>query len=131
MNLVTMVWIFAYILASQIQYLLIAAAGIPRVAARSVLDAPTISPTSLAECKGFLEFETENGTVHVSDSLDKTKILFTSVKMIGCGCFSIHSNKNGKGAIRYLSALGGRLRRKDLGMGRVRSIRRITKNCPV
>ena len=116
---------------NQLQYHLITAARIPRVAARSVFDSPTISPSSLMDCKGFLEFETENGIVHVSNSLDKTKILFKSVKMVGCGCFSVHSNKSGKGAIQYLSALSGRIRRKDLGMGRIRSIRRITQNCPV
>ena len=95
---------------------------------RTVIDSPTISPLSLAECDGSLEFGTEEGTINIHQSLDKAKIRYQSVKMTGCGCFKIYSGKNGKGASRYLFALLGKLSAEELGFGLIRSIGRVP--CP-
>ena len=118
------------LILNQLQYHLTSATRIQR-RARTVIDSPTMSSVSLVDCDGSLVFDTEKGRVNVSGSLDKTKILFHSVKMTGCGCFSIHSGKNGKGAVLYISANSGKLTKAEIGMGRIRSIRRYVHNCPV
>ena len=82
-----------------------------------------------AECSGSLVLETKEGDIQtVTENVVKTMIFMESVKVSDCGCYSIHSARNGRGARRILSALMGRLDRRDIGFRRVKSIYRI--NCP-
>ena len=93
---------------------------------RFVFDAPTMFGAS---CAGSVEIETKDGQkIIVSETVPKTRISFDKIRVVGCGCFSIHSARNGIGARQVLFS-SEPVRNSDLGFGKIRSILRIP--CPL
>ena len=92
-------------------------------AANTVFDAPTRFG---AVCNGSMEIETKDGQrLTIVGSLPQTSILFNTIKVHGCGCYSVHSLKNGRGLRRLIFPLSQRVTKDDVGFPRIRSIFRI------
>ena len=92
---------------------------------RSIFAVPTFSGAS---CAGSVEIETTSGDkVIIIDNETSTSIPVKSVKVRGCGCYSIHSRKYGRGSRQVMFPLLT-LDRSGIGFSRIRSIYRI--NCP-
>ena len=82
-----------------------------------------------ATCAGSVEIETKDGQkIIITQTVPKTRISFANIRVAGCGCFSIHSARNGIGAKQVLFSSES-FRNSDLGFGKIRSILRIP--CPV
>ena len=78
-------------------------------------------------CVGSLKFLTKSGIIKVvRGSINRTFIPVESVSMKRCGCFHLHSGKNGKGSKRKIFP-GQKLEKRELGFNRVRSTFRIKK----
>ena len=78
-------------------------------------------------CVGSLKFLTKSGNIKVvRGSINRTFIHVESVSMKGCGCFHLHSGKNGKGTKRKIFP-GQKLGKTELGFNRVRITFRIEK----
>ena len=93
---------------------------------RMIFDAPQYFG---AECAGSLVIETNEGDRHtITESVTRIKIILDSVSVSGCGCYSIHSARYGRGSRRLISEIMGRMDRRDIGFGRIKSIYRI--DCP-
>ena len=93
---------------------------------RVVFDAPVVYGAS---CAGSVAIETKDGQrIVISETVPKTRISFETISVSGCGCFSIHSARNGSGAREILFS-SETFRNRDLGFGKIRSILRIP--CPV
>ena len=93
---------------------------------RMIFDAPQYFG---AECAGSLVIETKEGDRHlITESVTRTKIILDSISVTGCGCYSIHSARYGRGSRRLVSAIMGPMDRRDIGFRRIKSIYRI--DCP-
>ena len=89
---------------------------------RYVFDAPTIYG---ATCTGSMEIETEDGDrIIIIDTLTITRISMKSIKMHGCGCYSVYSRKYGRGA-KQMMFPSQTWSKKDVGFSRIRSIFKI------
>lgn len=89
---------------------------------RYVFDAPTIYG---ATCTGSMEIETEDGDrIIIIDTLTSTRISMKSIKMHGCGCYSVYSRKYGRGA-KQMMFPSQTWSKKDVGFSRIRSIFKI------
>ena len=89
---------------------------------RYVFEAPTIYG---AICTGSMEIETEDGDrIIIIDILTSTRISMKSIKMHGCGCYSVYSRKYGRGA-KQMMFPSQTWSNKDVGFSRIRSIFKI------
>ena len=91
--------------------------------AQTIFDAPTRFG---AVCYGSMEIETQNGDrFKIIGSLPNTSILFNTIKVYGCGCYSVHSLRNGQGKRRLIFPSLQTITKDDVGFSRIRSIFRI------
>ena len=79
---------------------------------------------STGECSGSIMFEGNPSLKFSSDNTLIRGLRVTTVLKEGCGCFRIHSRKNGKGKSKTLI----KNKHYTLNIGRVRSLFKIT--CP-
>merc|ERR1712083_533694 len=76
------------------------------------------------ECKGALTlYEGSEETIVTKDE-DSINVSVDSVKMEGCGCFTLHTKKIGKGKSFFLGK-SGEYSGEQLGLKKVRSVRRV------
>merc|ERR1711970_16088 len=77
------------------------------------------------ECKGALTlFEGSEETIVTKDE-DSIKVNVDRVKMEGCGCFTLHTKKSGRGKSFFLGK-SGEYSGEQLGLKKVRSVRRVS-----
>ena len=81
-------------------------------------------PTSEPPCFGsVILYEGSKETVVTNDE-DKVKVTVDKVRLEGCGCFTLHSLKNGRGRSYFLRRTGEHTA-EEIGWSRVRSVRRV------
>ena len=74
------------------------------------------------ECKGSVTlYEGSNNTVVTEDG--NVSVTVDKVKLEGCGCFTIHSRKGGRGRSYFLGR-AGEYTAEDIGWSKVRSVKR-------
>merc|ERR1719244_1001416 len=77
------------------------------------------------DCKGALTlYEGSEETIVTKDE-DSIKVSADRVKMEGCGCFTLHTKKSGRGKSFFL-AKSGEYSGEQLGLKKVRSVRRVS-----
>ena len=89
---------------------------------RQIFDAQTVLP----DCDGSLIIEAEDGSrLSIRENIFKTNIRVRTMTVSGCGCYSVHSRKNGKGAKTTIFESSGTQVKQQIGFGRIRSIFKI------
>lgn len=89
---------------------------------RFIFDAPTIYGST---CSGSMEIETKDGNILIlRESVTRTRISVERIKVHGCGCYSLHSGRYGRGSkqVVFPAQTWGQ---SDIGFSRIRSIFRI------
>ena len=77
------------------------------------------------ECRGAVTlYEGSEETIVTKDE-DDIKVSVDRVKMEGCGCFTLHAKKSGRGKSFFLGK-SGEFSGDQLGLRRVRSVRRVS-----
>ena len=80
--------------------------------------------TKKGECEGSVTlYEGSEETVVTEDQ--NVKVTVDKVKVEGCGCFSLHSKKGGKGRSFFLGKRGDHSA-KNVGWNKVKSIRKVS-----
>eukprot|EP00092_Neocalanus_flemingeri_P049543 GFUD01056979.1.p1 GENE.GFUD01056979.1~~GFUD01056979.1.p1 ORF type:complete len:153 (+),score=49.75 GFUD01056979.1:15-473(+) len=75
------------------------------------------------ECEGSVTlYEGSEETVVTED--ENVKVTVDKVKLVGCGCFSLHAKKGGRGRSYFLGRRG-EYSGEDIGWSKVRSVRRV------
>ena len=90
---------------------------------RSIFDAPIAYTPS---CVGSIKIgtrEDEEGLIF-TDFIPRTRIRYQNVTASGCGCFTIHSGREGGGSRRFIFPTRT-FDRSDIGFPRIRSIFRV------
>merc|ERR1712072_109250 len=77
------------------------------------------------ECKGALTLYEESKETIVTKDEDSIKVSVDRVKMEGCGCFTLHSKKSGRGKSFFLGK-SGEYSGEQLGLKKVRSVRGVS-----
>ena len=91
-------------------------------ARRFIFDAPTIYG---ATCYGSIEIVTKEGDVLiVRDSVTRTRLSVERIKVYGCGCYSLHSGRHGRGS-KTVVFPAQTWDKTDIGFTKIRSIFRI------
>merc|ERR1712083_719602 len=82
-------------------------------------------PELPAECKGTVTlYEGSEETIVTKDE-DSINVSVDRVKMEGCGCFTLHTKKSGRGKSFFLGK-SGEYSGEQLGLKKVRSVRRVS-----
>ena len=76
------------------------------------------------ECKGSVTLYEGSEEVMVTKD-EEVNVVVDKVKAEGCGCFTLHSKKEGRGKSFFLSGAGGEYSPQDIGWNKVRSVRKV------
>ena len=89
---------------------------------RFIFDAPTIYG---ATCSGSIEIETKDGTILIlRDTVTRTRLRVERIKVHGCGCYSLHSGRHGRGSKQVVFP-AQTWDKSEIGFPKIRSIFRI------
>ena len=90
---------------------------------RKIFDTPSVSAS---DCGGSLLIEAQDGSRQIiQGNVVRTNIVMRSISVNGCGCYSVHSRRNGRGSRVVLSSSSGIQNTFEIGFGRIRSIYKI------
>ena len=96
--------------------------GENKIARRFIFDAPTIYR---AICYGSIEIETKEGDKLIfQETVTRTRLSVERVKVYGCGCYSLHSGRHGRGSKQVVFP-AQTWHKSDIGFAKIRSIFRI------
>ena len=91
---------------------------------RQIFVASTAAPAPV--CEGSLLIEAKDGSSHnIMENIDRINISVSSVTVIGCGCFSVHRGRNGRGRRTVIFSSSGTQDSRQIGFGRIKSIYKI------
>merc|ERR1719245_318267 len=82
------------------------------------------APDKEDECKGAVTLYEGSETTSLTQDEDNIKVTVDRVKLEGCGCFTLHSRKNGRGKSFFLGQAGD-FSKEEVGLTKVRSVRRV------
>ena len=76
------------------------------------------------ECQGNVVLYEGSEETKVTEDGD-VEVVVDKVMVEGCGCFTIHSKKGGRGKSFFLRSVHGAVSPSDIGWAKVRSVRKV------